>query len=616
MPREGQLIPKYWHPHVETYINDNTVFTQKTEELTSVVDAMFIFFSPKGRDNKIIKISSLSDFLDEYGTPNMNYGQACYMPYAKLSGGTPCYCMRVTDTNSSYANVVISAKVKWNSDTSALDIKYVAETIPTLKSLDAVSSEMDTLTTKGSKPDSEQYLTYPLFCFYSTGKGDYGNDFRVRMTPDNNGDRSNEYKNYTVELSTASSGMRKIGVFSRAMMYVNGIVGTKSYFLDDLINDEDEGSTKINVYTDVNNFEKILKVYNTNSENPDLIPETADILFGKNKLGVAISDINISTEQGSTVGTVISLDDVNGIPLESGDNGNFGPGVDPSTKEKAIEDGYLAAFGGKLDKGVLSTRRFPVRYFYDANYSENVKSALIALVNKREDCQLYLDAGIQPSTEAILTWAEQLKGKRGRLISTECQHYDIKDPFTGKRITMTTTYFLASIMSRVLEENGLNTAITGEAYAKLSGHIKNSLYPIIDADDKEVKEKLYNLKVNYFEAIGENSFIRATQSTSQEINSDLSEENNMRVTLDIKRNLEAMNLSKIYNLAEPEDRKLFKEAADRLIAEYRGMCRDAQVDFAMNSYEEERSILHCYLSIVFKSMVKVGIIEIDINPRV
>lgn len=616
MPREGQLIPKYWHPHVETYINDNTVFTQKTEELTSVVDAMFIFFSPKGRDNKIIKISSLSDFLDEYGTPNMNYGQACYMPYAKLSGGTPCYCMRVTDTNSSYANVVISAKVKWNSDTSALDIKYVAETIPTLKSLDAVSSEMDTLTTKGSNPDSEQYLTYPLFCFYSTGKGDYGNDFRVRMTPDNNGDRSNEYKNYTVELSTASSGMRKIGVFSRAMMYVNGIVGTKSYFLDDLINDEDEGSTKINVYTDVNNFEKILEVYNTNSENPDLIPETADILFGKNKLGVAISDINISTEQGSTVGTVISLDDVNGIPLESGDNGNFGPGVDPSTKEKAIEDGYLAAFGGKLDKGVLSTRRFPVRYFYDANYSENVKSALIVLVNKREDCQLYLDAGIQPSTEAILTWAEQLKGKRGRLISTECQHYDIKDPFTGKRITMTTTYFLASIMSRVLEENGLNTAITGEAYAKLSGHIKNSLYPIIDADDKEVKEKLYNLKVNYFEAIGENSFIRATQSTSQEINSDLSEENNMRVTLDIKRNLEAMNLSKIYNLAEPEDRKLFKEAADRLIAEYRGMCRDAQVDFAMNSYEEERSILHCYLSIVFKSMVKVGIIEIDINPRV
>ena len=399
-------------------------------------------------------------------------------------------------------------------------------------------------------------------------------------------------------------------------MYVNGIVGTKSYFLDDLINDEDEGSTKINVYTDVDNFEKILEVYNTNSENPDLIPETADILFGKNKLGVVINDINISTEQGSTVGTVISLDDVNGIPLESGDNGNFGPGVDPSTKEQAIEDGYLAAFSGKLDKGVLSTRRFPVRYFYDANYSENVKSALIALVNKREDCQLYLDAGIQPSTEAILTWAEQLKGKRGRLISTECQHYDIKDPLTGKRITMTTTYFLASIMSRVLEENGLNTAITGEAYAKLSGHIKNSLYPIIDADDKEVKEKLYNLRVNYFEAIGENSFIRATQSTSQEINSDLSEENNMRVTLDIKRNLEAMNLSKIYNLAEPEDRKLFKEAADRLIAEYRGMCRDAQVDFAMNSYEEERSILHCYLSIVFKSMVKVGIIEIDINPRV
>lgn len=616
MPREGQITPKYWHPHVETYINDNTVYTQKTEELSTVVDAMFVFFSPKGRDNKIIKISSLSDFLDEYGTPSMNYGQPCYMPYAKLSGGTPCYCMRVTDSNSTFANVVISAKVKWNSDTSKLDIKYVAETLPTLKNLDTITSEMDTLTTKGASPDSEQYVTYPLFCFYSTGKGEYGNDFRVRITSDHNGDRSNDFKNYNVEFSTASSGMRKINVFTRAMMFVNGIIGNRSYFMDDLINDEEEGSSKVNVYTNIDNFEKILQVYNTNSENPDLVPETADILFGQTKLGTAIEDINISVEQGSTVGTVVSLDDVNGIALESGDNGNFGPGVDPSTKQQAIDNGYLSAFTGKLDKGILSTRRYPVRYFYDANYSESVKTALIGLVNKREDCQLYLDAGIQPTTESVILWAESMKGKRGRLISTECQHYDIKDPFTGKRTTVTTTYFLASIMSKVLQENGLNTAITGEAYAKLSGHIKNSLYPIIDADDKEVKEKLYGLKVNYFEAIGENNFIRATQSTSQEINSDLSEENNMRVTLDIKRNLEAMNLSKIYNLAEPEDRKLYKEAADRLIAEYRGMCRDAQVDFAMSKYEEERNILHCYLSIIFKSMVKVGIIEIDINPRV
>ena len=616
MPREGQIIPKYWHPHVETYINDNTVYTQKTEELTNAVDSMFIFFSPKGRDNKILKITSLSDFLDEYGTPSMNFGQACYMPYAKLSGGTPCYCMRVTDNESTYANVVISAKVKWDGDGNKLIIKYVAETLPNLKDLAAVTSEMDTLSTTGQTPDDEQFTTFPIFCFYATGKGDYGNDYRVRMTSDVNGDKSNEFKNYTVEFSTASSGMRKIGVYTRLMTYPNGIIGNKSYFIDDLLNDEDEGSTKINIYTDTDNIEKIIAMYNTNSEKEDLQLETADILFGKTKAGTAIEDIEISTEQGNTKGTVVSLDDVNGIPLESGDNGNFGPGVDASTKQKAIDDGYLAAFSGKLDKGVLSTRRYPVRFFYDANYSETVKTALIALVNKREDCQLYLDAGIQPTTEAVVSWGESLKGKRSRLVSTECQHYDMKDPFTGKRITVTTTYFLASTMSRVLEEYGLNTALTGEQHARLTGHIKNSLYPIIDADDSEVKEKLNDLKINYFEAIGENAFVRATQSTSQEINSDLSEENNMRVTLAIKRDIEAMNLSRIYDLAEPEDRKKFKEAADRLIADYRGMCRDAQVEFGMTAYEEQRSILHCYLSIVFKSMFKVGIIEIDINPRV
>ena len=54
------------------------------------------------------------------------------------------------------------------------------------------------------------------------------------------------------------------------------------------------------------------------------------------------------------------------------------------------------------------------------------------------------------------------------------------------------------ITPRVLEENGLNTAITGEAYAKLSGHIKNSLYPIIDADDKENHENHKELSNDHY----------------------------------------------------------------------------------------------------------------------
>jgi len=46
------------------------------------------------------------------------------------------------------------------------------------------------------------------------------------------------------------------------------------------------------------------------------------------------------------------------------------------------------------------------------------------------------------------------------------------------------------------------------------------------------------------------------------------------------------------------------------------MVRDADVSFAMNKWEEERSILHCYLWVIFKTINKRQIIEIDINKRV
>ena len=70
-----------------------------------------------------------------------------------------------------------------------------------------------------------------------------------------------------------------------------------------------------------------------------------------------------------------------------------------------------------------------------------------------------------------------------------------------------------------------------------------------------------------------------------------------------------------YNFSEAEDRKLFTESADRLLSQYRGMCQSAKVRFEATQFEEQRSAIHCYLDVVFKGIIKSGIIEIDINPR-
>jgi hypothetical protein len=85
----------------------------------------------------------------------------------------------------------------------------------------------------------------------------------------------------------------------------------------------------------------------------------------------------------------------------------------------------------------------------------------------------------------------------------------------------------------------------------------------------------------------------------------------------MKRELEGLVSSLGYNFAESEDRQRFTEDAERLFAPLIGTkVRSTEVKFEMNAWEEERSILHCYLGVVFRTMAKRAIVEIDINKRV
>ena len=163
----------------------------------------------------------------------------------------------------------------------------------------------------------------------------------------------------------------------------------------------------------------------------------------------------------------------------------------------------------------------------------------------------------------------------------------------------------------------MHTAMASEDVATLSGYVKNSVRPTIDADDDEIKEIFYDARWNYIECISENRYMRGTQQTSQTDLSDLSEENNVHVMLWVKNNLEALCRKKRYKMAEAADRKRFTDDAQELFSNYKGTYfRSIGITFSMNKFEEARSILHCNCAIVYNTLVKRSVIEIDINPRV
>lgn len=613
MPQAGQIIPNYLQPHVMTVINDNTEFKEVTAPVDEGTRSIFVFTSPKGRDNTVLEIKSVSQLLEEYGRPVFKmHGQPIYNAYAFLSSGSAkAWCMRVMPTDATHSNVVIVAKVKPDKTAGKLYIRFEAMKLEGLTDKEEVELKVALLTK--TDPDVNGYQTYPLMAFYSQGRGVYGDSFRVRISQSIQSDRDNGFKNYRVEVLELENTLNRKEVFV-GTLYPDAVVGLTSLFIEDKINDKVEGSQKINIYVAQENLQAIFDLYKTIKPNTTLTEETIDFIFGKAADGTRVDGLVMEYADKT-----IALDAPEGVPFSGGGEGAFT--YNPATledRENAIDNAYRAAFRGDLDSAILSKRRTPAEVILDAGYSAEVKRELIALINKRYDAYGYIDAGIINTLSDAFTWGESMLGLGGRIFSKEFQHFKIRDPFSGKNIPVTITFFYARMLPNHLKTYGPHVPFVGETYATLTGAIKGSLKPVVDADDLDTKEELYNLRLNYFQSLSENTFVRGTQTTSQNKWSDLSEEHNMRVLLEMKRKLEDMCASLIYNFAEAEDRKRFTEDANRLFANgYVGIkVRSAEVKFEMSPFEEERSILHCYLAVVFRTIAKRVIVEIDINKRV
>lgn len=630
MPRNGQIIPEYLHPHVKTYINDNTVFQESISSKEASVSFINVIASEKGRDGMVVECNTLEEYINEFGKPRFDlYGQPCLMPYAALSTGqAKCWVLRVMPEDATYANVLVVAKVKVVDESVDHGAELPAELpvqikIPGKKKLlvkhevqyheellDA--SEFNALSESvlDTNPDSEGWMTYPLFGFVSTGRGAYGNNYRVRITSAPQADKDNIYKNFKIELLELSNGLVRQELFQGSLDSV-ALDGNKSLFLEDLVNDTVQTKRKIEMYVFSHHFNSIFELYRT-QVNPETTLDlgTFDIVTAHDKKGGLLPFIEIDP-------TGVSLGAVEGQGFAGGTDGAFDISNNSADREKAISDAYIKAFSGITDKSLASKRRTPADFILDANYPEEVKKALVGLINRRYDAHGMIDAGILNTTSELLDWSEKMVSLAAPSFTKEGMHYKIRDPYTGKIIPVTITYLYAQLLPNHVKAYGRHVPFVGEAFTKVTGAIKNSVRPIIDVDDDELKEKLYENRVNYYECIAENTFIRATQSTAQTIWSDLSEQNNMLILLEIKRKIEDMVYKLNYKFSEAADRKDFTDSAKRMFTPYLGnQVRDLDVSFQMNEWEEERSILHCYLSVQFKSLSKRGIIEIDINKRV
>lgn len=675
MPRIGQIIPEYLVPHVKTYINDNTQFVEEAVEATDPnIRFLYLFASDRGDPYTVKRMSGTTAFIKEYGTPNFEkYGQPNLMPYASLSSGNAvCWCLRVVDENAAHSNMYVVAQsdgatavAPADGSAPTINVAFAQGKFDNFK-LDKTVGDGTLYDNLSTKLDENANA---LFAIAAANPGKSYDSYRIRIVLDAYSSKVYGYTIYTFEVIEGSTGVANVIESFRVSFDPNSNTANELHYADDVINDPETGSSIIRICTNPAAFKAIYDDYNTfvtklNEGSTDVVYEipsfeSFDVFTGADSIKGSVSGISYSiAEDGKladaeilTGGTaVVTFGSTSGLSLANGSDGAFDPDyVVPATgvegedgyvaehtitaeeREAALTKAYIEALDitKKNEPSFFSKRRTPAEFILDANFPCAVKAKLYELAKHRLDAQCVLDAGVKNRTVAeVKTYATTTdtnngyglygEGEYDWIISKECQHYKIRDPFTNKIIPVTYTYYLAQTLPTHFLVYGNHIPFVGERYTALTGQIRNSVVPEIDADDLDTKETLYNLGVNFIETIGENQYIRPIQNTAQsKIKwSDLSEMNNVAVMLDMKRQLENYVSTTLYNFSEAEDRALFTSAANRMFEGYpNNKLRDYSVYFDMNEYETERSILHCYLATTFRQISKRGIIEIDINKR-
>lgn len=345
----------------------------------------------------------------------------------------------------------------------------------------------------------------------------------------------------------------------------------------------------------------------------DLTIENWD-MFGYNRLTGEL-DENMVVEGGTDSLTFMSLE---GNALMNGSDGDLGEEQPVNVRQRAIEEGFTRALDGQVDRLVLSTRHTPFEQMYDANLSVNIKKALAAFALKRKDFALHLDCGLLQTTSDLRSMATSLGSIDSYLISIDSGMMMTMDPITGRNIPVSILLWMAQKYPSHVANFGWHTPFAGERYAIVSGYSSNKqIKPAYDEElDADILEELYErYHMNYLQCLDEHTFVRGTQITTQSVKSDLCKENNVMVTLEIKRKIERMIAKNRYNWTDNESIRIFKHDCQMLFSSYAGYkCQSLDIDVKQSAWERTRYILHAYLAVVFRKYQERGIVEIDLNP--
>lgn len=482
-------------PGVYTKIIDLSQFVQAVPSTIGFIAAI----TEKGEDNKLKFIGSRSDFISEFGEPNIsvygkNYGQGPYCAYNYLGESGSLYFMRVLSDNAAYSNIRVDATFASTDTTAGMQITYVEGVNDT--------DEFGTnLQADGT--------AYPICFLRPIGRGQWYNQLGVRLTQVSNPtlwdqyildiyERQSDGADVIIEsfevsfnpLARDNSGeslwiVDILALYSsvmRAEMFVSESLATYSagYDINIRIYDKEIGTTTVTLTgtAAIQDIKQDFSDWETTSGYATYCVIAKDAKGNEiwGWLGAASGSdddtIAVYTDRAlSTAGwngdttDFSTSDDVEyrikksygavtqaftssePVPMRKGTDGDLLQ-ADGSLDTSEATTLLNQAYSGITDDSVLDSENIYFSMVFDCGYPADVKTAISTLCQTRRDCVGIIDNGDNSTVTLSLAARNNTNTFNTYYVALYESYNKVFDSFTGQDVWFSPVYHMSYILPR------------------------------------------------------------------------------------------------------------------------------------------------------------------------
>lgn len=333
---------------------------------------------------------------------------------------------------------------------------------------------------------------------------------------------------------------------------------------------------------------------------------TTDALLDNSRRQIEIESAQLSAMSSKFFNTSL-VNFESPIRLLLGSDGDFTYNTRGGNNERneAIRNHLIKAYSGNISNEILDTDLYRFNVVLDACYPTDVKKAIVDLARTIRQDFVFIaddvdDSQFTVSPQEAIEWRQGKFNIDSYYTAIFSQGLTYYDEYTGRDVTFSVPSRIASKLPMQAVQTGLHYPMAGQRHGIIDGYKGFTWMP-----NNAYKEKLYANRVNYLQTDGARTYI-GSQSTAINSSGPLSNLNNVFTILSMKRELNDLLQSYVFELNNDETVNSLYAEANTILNNYvsNQSCEEATATVGRTDYEKQQRILRVSVKVKFTDVVE------------